>query len=107
MFYMVESEQIYQLYLSLAMRYAVAHFAVFAIAVIIPFMLWLIYAFRVRSKDDGLPTTRAGGVYIVTTITITIICVLLAVYSIAAAIPPLITPQMWALEHAAAMCFVR
>lgn len=104
---MVEPEQIYQLYLSMSLRYSLAYLCVSVVSFVVPILLWLFYAYRIRSGYDGLPTTRGGGIYIVTAIMVTLICVVLVVYGLTAAIPPLVTPELWALERAAAMCFVR
>lgn len=100
-------ESAYNLFLEQAFTYGVTHAVIGVISFLAIMPVWFIYARYTQTGDDGLPVTRGGGVAFIFSVMFTFAAIVLSLYCLSHAIAPLATPELWALDRAAAVCIAR
>ncbi len=100
-------ESAYNLFLEQAFNYGATHAGIGVISLLIIMPVWFMYARYTQTGDDGLPVTRGGGVALIFSVLFTFSAIVLSLYCLSHAIAPLATPELWALDRAAAVCIAR
>lgn len=100
-------ESAYNLFLEQAFNYGATHAVIGAVSLVVDLFVWVMYARYTQTGDDGLPVTRGGGVALIFSVLFTFVAIVLSLYCLSHAIVPLATPELWALDRAAAFCTAR
>lgn len=92
-------DPVYQLYLQNATAYAIGYWLLALLAVVFPLLLWQLSMKRGRfSPIDGLPENATAVAILVGNAAAIVTGAILLIISLASAIPPTFTPELWALS---------